>query len=73
MQERSGRTMDAPGGAVSRADAALAPRMSYKLPCEEPKGPDFVLEVVSRGTWAEDRDEKRVLYATLRCARGSGG
>ena len=39
-------------------------RLSYKL-WEEPKGPDFVLEVASRRTWAKDRDEKRALYASL--------
>ena len=40
------------------------PRESYKL-WEEPKGPDFVLEVASRSTWWEDREEKRRLYASL--------
>ena len=39
-------------------------RLSYKL-WEEPKGPDFVLEVASRRTWVKDRDEKRALYARL--------
>ena len=39
-------------------------RLSYKL-WEEPKGPDFVLEVASRRTWAADRDKKRALYARL--------
>ena len=48
-------------GAPKRADD---PRLSYKL-WEEPKGPDFVLEVVSRGTWVTDRDEKPKLYASL--------
>ena len=38
------------------------PRLSCKL-WEEPKGPDFVLEVVSRGTWRVDRDEKPKVYA----------
>ena len=40
------------------------PRLSYKL-WEEPKGPDFVLEVVSRSTWAVDRNEKPKVYARL--------
>ena len=48
-------------GAAKRADD---PRLSYKL-WEEPKGPDFVLEVVSRRTWVTDRDEKPKLYASL--------
>ena len=39
-------------------------RKSYKL-WEEPKGPDFVLEVVSESTWVVDRDEKPKLYASL--------
>ena len=39
-------------GAAKRADN---PRLSYKL-WEEPKGPDFVLEVASRSTWVKDRD-----------------
>ena len=43
---------------------AAHPRKSYKL-WEEVKGPDFVLEVVSPSTWSVDRDEKRVLYASL--------
>ena len=48
-------------GAAKRAGN---PRKSYKL-WEEPKGPDFVLEVASRSTWAVDRDEKRAVYASL--------
>ena len=39
-------------------------RKSYKL-WEEPKGTDFVLEVVSESTWVVDRDEKPELYASL--------
>ena len=48
-------------GAPKREDDR---RLSYKL-WEEPKGPDFVLEVASRSTWAADRDEKRALYESL--------
>lgn len=48
-------------GAAKRAED---PRLSYKL-WEEAKGPDFVLEVTSRSTWAVDRGEKRALYARL--------
>ena len=48
-------------GAPKRAED---PRLSYKL-WEEPKGPDFVLEVVSRSTWSVDWGEKRALYAAL--------
>ena len=48
-------------GAPKRAED---PRLSYKL-WEEPKGPDFVLEVTSPSTWVADRDEKRVLYSSL--------
>lgn len=39
-------------------------RMVYKL-WEEPKAPDFVLEVASKNTWAEDIGRKRRLYAEL--------
>ena len=39
-------------------------RMSYKL-WEEPKAPDFVLEVTSRSTRAEDQGRKREVYAAL--------
>ena len=48
-------------GAPKREEA---PRLSYKL-WEEPKGPDFVLEVASRRTWTKDRDEKPAVYAKL--------
>ena len=39
-------------------------RMTYKL-WEEPKAPDFVLEVASRNTWKQDVGPKRALYAEL--------
>ena len=39
-------------------------RMVYKL-WEEPKAPDFVLEVASENTWRKDLGEKRALYAEL--------
>ena len=39
-------------------------RMIYKL-WEEPKAPDFVLEVASRNTWREDLGPKRSIYAAL--------
>ena len=39
-------------------------RDTYKL-WEEPKGPDFVLEVTSRSTRREDQVRKRALYARL--------
>ncbi|MDE0456881.1 MAG: Uma2 family endonuclease [Chromatiales bacterium] len=48
-------------GAPKREDR---PRLSYKL-WEEPKGPDFVLEVVSRSTRTADLGRKRALYAAL--------
>ena len=48
-------------GADKREDN---PRESYRL-WEEPKGPDFVLEVASRSTWPVDRDRKRAVYASL--------
>ena len=39
-------------------------RMTYKL-WEEPKAPDFVLEVASQNTWKQDVGPKRALYAEL--------
>ena len=57
-------------------DAAVAPdvfvvlgapgheRQSYRL-WQEPKGPDFVLEVTSRRTWREDQGRKRKQYGML--------
>jgi Uma2 family endonuclease len=39
-------------------------RSSYKL-WQEPKGPDFVLEITSRSTYAEDQGAKRGIYALL--------
>lgn len=39
-------------------------RASYKL-WEEPKGPDFVLEITSRSTYTEDQGVKRGVYALL--------
>ena len=39
-------------------------RMIYKL-WEEPKAPDFVLEVASRNTWKEDLGPKRATYAAM--------
>ena len=44
--------------------ARNALRPSYKL-WEEPKGPDFVLEITSRSTWREDQESKRELYRRL--------
>ena len=51
-------------GAVKDEHRAEGWREVYKL-WEEPKGPDFVLEVTSRSTRREDRVRKRSLYARL--------
>ena len=48
-------------GAPKRAEH---PRDTYKL-WEEPKGPDFVLEILSSSTWKEDLGPQRALYASL--------
>ena len=48
-------------GAPKRAEH---PRDTYKL-WEEPKGPDFVLEILSSRTWKADLGSKRALYASL--------
>ena len=39
-------------------------RLTYKL-WEEPKAPDFVLEVASANTWREDEGRKHTLYERL--------
>ena len=44
--------------------AANHKRNVYKL-WEEPKAPDFVLEVASENTWKEDLGRKRALYSEL--------
>ena len=44
--------------------ATGADRPSYRL-WEEPKGPDFVLEITSRKTHREDQGSKRELYRSL--------
>ncbi len=44
--------------------AADYPRLNYKL-WEEPKAPDFALEVASPSTWKDDLGWKRELYARL--------
>lgn len=44
--------------------AANHKRNVYKL-WEEPKAPDFVLEVASKNAWREDLGRKRALYAEL--------
>ena len=40
------------------------PRNSYRL-WEEPKPPDFALEVASRSSWRRDLNEKRVIYEAM--------
>ena len=44
--------------------ADSADRSIYRL-WEEPKGPDFVLEITSRSTRREDQVSKRELYRSL--------
>ena len=44
--------------------ADSADRSTYRL-WEEPKGPDFVLEITSRSTQREDQVSKRELYRSL--------
>ena len=44
--------------------AANEDRSSYRL-WQEPKGPDFVLEITSRTTYREDQGKKREVYRTL--------
>ena len=44
--------------------AERRPRMTYKL-WEEPKAPDFALEVASANTWRDDDGPKRRLYERL--------
>ncbi|MDE0445647.1 MAG: Uma2 family endonuclease [Spirochaetaceae bacterium] len=44
--------------------APNADRSIYRL-WEEPKGPDFVLEITSRTTYREDQGRKRELYRSL--------
>ena len=44
--------------------ADSADRSTYRL-WEEPKGPDFVLEITSRSTRREDQGSKRALYRSL--------
>ena len=51
-------------GAVRDELRAGGWRDTYKL-WEEPKGPDFVLEVTSRSTRRDDQVRKRALYARL--------
>ena len=44
--------------------AANHERHTYRL-WQEPKAPDFVMEVTSRSTWREDQERKRKLYGEL--------
>ena len=44
--------------------AAKHNRMTYRL-WEEPKAPDFVMEVASPRTWKQDQGPKRTLYERL--------
>ena len=40
------------------------PRNSYRL-WEQPKPPDFALEVASRSSWRRDLNEKRAIYESM--------
>ena len=63
FKEGDPRTVVAPDVFVV-VGAPKRKRMSYKL-WEEPKAPDFVLEITSRSTRAEDQGRKREVYASL--------
>ena len=62
-EEGNPRAVVAPDVFVVRG-ARNVVRPSYQL-WEEPKGPDFVLEITSRSTWREDQNRKRELYRRL--------
>ena len=63
FKEGDRRTVVAPDVFVV-VGAGKHKRLSYKL-WEEPKAPDFVLEVTSRSTRGEDAGSKREVYASL--------
>ena len=62
-EEGNPRAVVAPDVSVV-VGAPVHKRMSYKL-WEEPKAPDFVFEITSRSTRAEDQGRKREVYASL--------